>query len=680
MEDNQIYSIQLLENEGITPSIGGYDKSYCPTKQEFIDSGFSKSGYDIFVSGILSINQLIPKNGLSVSESVIKFDVNPISPYPCSDYCLDAEDGSTGVASSATVSFLGFTGKTSIISEFINGTNKYDIFLYENKLDNETFTNKVDNFEFTFYAYTAETINGVDWSIGSVNMVLPANNTNENKKYYLVFEWPHHMGGTIAINQRAYEIIQSKYWEPPYWSFRETTEFPSNVPKAGGKYNISIKDPYDIGWTIELNSNYNISEKTSKGDYSFDVTIPKATRVGSESGKIYGKISARRPAVDLEEQYAYEIPDGTTDRYVYVGNIDCSIIRDNGINIYQQGLDKPSLSKFPSTITLPNTKRWESAPNGSMDYLSSSSVTNSDSVEYMIQLPNWCICKNRNLTFNSGGTNCYSGKSEELISLQINPNSYFDKSHYDGDMKLYYKQDNRYYLADTKKIVKCARPSMETALALNNGNIVYNPGLEVIYVKDEDSCGYELTISGDSNYSAWTFTVNDAQSNRTYYGDKEFDVLIPQNLTDNDIEGYINLHSSYSSKPILESIPFKQECYKLKVYFTGQNFRDGYSTKENFKYLTLWDQTVMSNFIPLADDFNPLNVSEGISIRKSAYTDLDELLISNHFYDILCSDRYIDSYLSSNVFVTMAERVSTHKFYQITDGFSRQEDSITIYL
>lgn len=129
MEDNQIYSIQLLENEGITPSTGGgYDKSYCPTKQEFIDSRFSKSGYDIFVSGILSINQLIPKNGLFVSESVIKFDVNPISLYPCSDYCLDAEDGSTGVATSATVSSLGFTGKTSIISEFINGTNKYDIF------------------------------------------------------------------------------------------------------------------------------------------------------------------------------------------------------------------------------------------------------------------------------------------------------------------------------------------------------------------------------------------------------------------------------------------------------------------------------------------------------------------------------------------------------------------------
>lgn len=672
MEDNQIYSIQLLENEGITPSMGGGDKSYCPTKQEFIDSGFSKSGYDIFVSSILSINQLIPKNGLSVSESVIKFDVNPISLYPCSDYC----DGSTGVASSATVSFLGFSGKTSIISEFINGTNKYDIFLYENKLDNETFTNKVDNFEFTFNAYTAETINGVDWSIGDVNMVLPANNTNENKKYYLVFEYPSHMGGAIAINQRAYEIIQSKYWEPPYWSFMETTEFPSHVPKAGGKYNISIKDPYDIGWTIELNSNYNISEKTAKGDYSFDVTIPKATRVGSE----FGIISARRPAVDLEEQYTYEIPDGTTDKYVYVGNIDCSIInRDNGIKIHQQGLDKPSLSNFPSTMTLPDTKRWESAPNGTMDYLAGSSVTNSDYVEYMIQLPNWCIFKGKDISFHSEGTNCYSGTSPYAnFSLQINPNSYFDKSHYDGDMKLYYKQDNRYYLADTKKIVKCARPSMETTLALNNGNIVYNPGLEVIYVKDEDSCGYELTISGDSNYSAWTFTVNDAQSNRTYYGDKEFDVSIPQNLTDNDIEGYINLHSSYYSKPILESIPFKQECYKLKVYFTGQNFKDGYA-EERQKFITLLGPD--GNYIPLTSDFNPLNVSEGITIRNYQYERLNSQLKGNGNakYYILAGTKYATGNDSIS-FVLLAENVPIERFYQIKYNFSRQKDSITIYL
>lgn len=666
MKDNQIYSIQLLENEGITPSVGGGDdKSYCPTKQEFIDSGFSKSGYDIFVSSSLSRNQLIPKNGLSVSESVIKFDVNPISLYPCSDYCWDAEDGSTGVVSSATVSSLGFIGKTSIISEFINGTNKYDIFLYENKLDNEIFTNKVDNFEFTFKAYTAETINGVDWSRGDVNMVLPANNTNENKKYYLVFEWPSHMGGTIAINQRAYEIIQSKYWEPPYWSFMKTTEFPSNVPKAGGKYNISIKDPYDIGWTIELNSNYNISEKTAKGDYSFDVTIPKATRVGSESGIIY----ARRPPVDIDEYYRYDIMDGTFDKYVYVGNIDCSIIdRDNGINIYQHGLDKPSLSKFPSTMTLPDTKKWESAPNGNMDYLVYSSVTNSDYVEYMIQLPNWCICRGMDISFHSGGTNCYSGKSSYVnVSLQINPNSYFDKSHYDGDMKLYYKQDNRYYLADTKKIVKCARPYIETNLDTAHGNISWKEQEGNILVNDTDKCGCYLSISGDSNYSAWTIS----NFRPEFSGSNLYHVTkIPQNLTDNDIEGYINLHSSYYSYH-LESIPFKQECYKLKVYFTGQNFKDGYA-EERQKYITLLGTD--GKYIPLTSDFNPLNVSEGITIRNYQYERLNSQLNENAKYYIFAGTQYATGNDSIS-FVLLAENVPVIRFYLITKAFKLYNDN-----
>ena len=605
---------------------------------------------------------------MSVSESVIKFDVNPISLYPCSDYCWDAEDGSTGVASSATVSLLGFTGKTSIISEFINGTNKYDIFLYENKLDNETFTNKVDNFEFTFTTYTAETINGVDWSIGDVNMVLPANNTNENKKYYLVFEWPSHMGGTIAINQRAYEIIQSKYWEPPYWSFMKTTEFPSNVPKAGGKYNISIKDPYDIGWTIELNSNYNISEKTSKGDYSFDVTIPKATRVGSESGII----SARRPAVDLEEQRTYDMPDGTTDKYVYVGNIDCSIIdRDNGINIYQQGLDKPSLSEFPSTMTLPDTKKWESAPNGNMDYLVGSSVTNSDYVEYMIQLPNWCICRGMDISFHSGGTNCYSGTSPYVnFSLQINPNSYFDKSHYDGDMKLYYKEDNRYYLADTKKIVKCARPYIETNLDTAHGNISWKEQEGQILVNDTDKCGYYLSISGDSNYSAWT--ISNFSPSTEYNGRNLFQVTkIPQNLTDNDIEGYINLHSSYYSNQILESIPFKQECYKLKVYFTGQNFRDGYA-EERQKFITLLGTD--GKYIPLTSDFNPLNVSEGITIRNYQYERLNSQLNREAKYYIFAGTQYATGN-DSIAFVLLAENVPAIRFYLITKVFKLYNDN-----
>ena len=666
MEDNQIYSIQLLENEGITPSTRGegYDKSYCPTKQEFIDSGFSKSGYNISIDGIIAINQLIPKTALTETASVIKFELNPISLYPCSDWCAEY-----GTPSATTYASIVFSGVSSVVMSLINGLAA-SIKLCTDK--NNIYGTLVQDFQWSFYSAGTFTVDREEWIYGYVNTVLPENKTNENKKYYLVLDYQYETPG----DQSIFEIIQSKYWEPPYWYVSTGLNFPSAVPKSGGRYAVTIKDPYNVGWIIDKNTEYKIDKQTGKGNITFNVEIPKATSVGAQTGAIYGF----RPIVAIgDEIYG---GNGAPDGYVNIRDVpateDCGSSSDC-INVRQYGLDKPSLSKFPSTMTLPDTKKWESAPNGNMDYLASSSVTNSDSVEYMIQLPNWCICKNRNLTFNSGGTNCYSGKSEEWISLQINPNSYFDKSHYDGDMKLYYKQDNRYYLADTKKIVKCARPSMETALALNNGNIVYNPGLEVIYVKDEDSCGYELTISGDSNYSAWTFTVNDAQSNRTYYGDKEFHVSIPQNLTDNDIEGYINLHSSYYPNQI-ESIPFKQECYKLKVYFTGQNFEDGYSTKTNFKYLTLWDQDDMSKFIPLADDFNPLNVSEGISIRKSAYTDLDELLMSNHFYDILCSDRYIDSYLSSNVFVTMAERVSAQKFYQITDGFSRQEDSITIYL
>ena len=668
MEDNQIYSIQLLENEGITPSTRGegYDKSYCPTKQEFIDSGFSKSGYNISIDGIIAINQLIPKTALTETASVIKFELNPISLYPCSDWCAEY-----GTPSATTYASIYFSGVSSVVMSLINGVAA-SIKLCTDK--NNIYGTLVQDFQWSFYSAGTFTVDREEWIYGYVNTVLPENKTNENKKYYLVLDYQYETPG----DQSIFEIIQSKYWEPPYWYVSTGLNFPSAVPKSGGRYAVTIKDPYNVGWIIDKNTEYKIDKQTGKGNITFNVEIPKATSVGAQTGAIYGF----RPIVAIgDEIYG---GNGAPDGYVNIRDVpateDCGSSSDC-INVRQYGLDKPSLSDFPSTMTLPDTKKWESAPNGNMDYLVGSSVTNSDYVEYMIQLPNWCICRGMDISFHSGGTNCYSGTSPYVnFSLQINPNSYFDKSHYDGDMKLYYKQDNRYYLADTKKIVKCARPSMETALALNNGNIVYNPGLEVIYVKDEDSCGYELTISGDSNYSAWTFTVNDAQSNTTYYGNKEFGVSIPQNLTDNDIEGYINLHSSYYSKPILESIPFKQECYKLKVYFTGQNFEDGYSTKTNFKYLTLWDQDAMSKFIPLADDFNPLNVSEGISIRKSAYTDLKNLLTPNHFYDILCSDRYIDSYLSSNVFVTMAERVSAQKFYQITDGFSRQEDSITIYL
>ena len=525
MEDNQIYSIQLLENEGITPSTGGgYDKSYCPTKQEFIDSGFSKSGYNISIDGNIAINQLIPKTALTETASVIKFNLNPISLYPCSDWCIETPSATTYRA-------IVFSGVSSVVMSLINGAAA-SIQLCTDK--NNIYGTLVQDFEWSFYSADTFTVDGEEWIYGDVSTALPENKTNENKKYYLVLNYQYETPG----DQSIFEIIQSKYWEPPYWDVSTGLDFPSEVPKSGGRYAVTIKDPYNVGWIIDKNTEYKIDKQTGKGNITFNVEIPKATSVGVRGGKIYGF----RPIVAIDDEIYGD--DGAPVGYVKIRDVpeDCWGNSRDCINVWQYGLDKPSLSDFPSTMTLPNTKKWESAPNGKMDFLVVPSVTNLDSVEYMIQLPNWCICKNRNLTFNSGGTNCYSGNSEETINikLQINPNSYFDKSHYDGDMKLYYKQDNSYYLADTKKIVKCARPSMETALALNNGNIVYNPGLEVIYVKDEDSCGYELTISGDSNYSAWTFTLNDAQSNRTYYGDKEFDVLIPQNLTDNDIEGHIN--------------------------------------------------------------------------------------------------------------------------------------------
>lgn len=559
-----------------------------------------------------------------------------------------------------------FSGVSSVVMSLINGVAA-SIELCTDK--NNIYGTLVQDFQWSFYSGDTFTVDGEEWIVGSVDTVLPENKTNENKKYYLVLNYQYE----TPVDQSIFEIIQSKYWEPPYWDYISTTEFPSNVPKAGGKYNISIKDPYDIGWTIESNSNYNISEKTAKGNYSFDVTIPKATRVGSELGIIF----ARRPAVDLEEQSTYDIPDGTTDKYVYVGNMDCSIIdRDNGINIYQQGLDKPSLSEFPSTMTLPDTKRWEATSGGTWDYLSPRAITNTDIVEYMIQLPNWCICRGVDISFHSGGTNCYSGTtSYAYYSLQINPNSYFDKSHYDGDMKLYYKQDNRYYLADTKKIVKCARPYIETNLDTAHGNISWEEQEGQILVNDTDKCGYYLSISGDSNYSAWT--ISNFSPITEYNGSNLFQVTkIPQNLTDNDIEGYINLHSSCYSKPILESIPFKQECYKLKVYFTGQNFKDGYA-EERQKYITLLGTD--GKYIPLTSDFNPLNVSEGITIRKYQYERLNSQLNGDAKYYILAGTQYATGH-DSIAFTLLAENVPIERFYQITHNFSRQKDSITIYL
>lgn len=670
MEDNQIYSIQLLENEGITPSMGGGDdKSYCPTKQEFIDSGFSKSGYNISIDGIIAINQLIPKTALTETASVIKFDLNPISLYPCSDWC--AEDGGEQVTPSATTyGAIMFSGVSSVVMSLINGAAA-SIELCTDK--NNIYGTLVQDFQWSFHQCETFTVDGEEWIYGYVETVLPENKTNENKKYYLVLDYQYE----TPEDQSIFEIIQSKYWEPPYWDVSTGLHFPSDVPKSGGKYAVTIKDPYNVGWIIDKNTKYKIDKQTGKGNITFNVEIPKATSVGAQTGEIYGF----RPIVAIGDEIyrGNRAPDGYVNIRDVPATKDClsnSSWSSSSycINVWQYGLDKPSLSKFPSTMTLPNTKRWESAPNGNMDFLVGSSVTNSDYVEYMIQLPNWCTCRGMDISFHSGGTNCYSGKSEEIIRLQINPNSYFDKSHYDGDMKLYYKEYNRYYLADTKKIVKCARPYIETNLDTAHGNISWEEQEGQILVNDTDKCGYYLSISGDSNYSAWT--ISNFSPITEYNGSNLFQVTkIPQNLTDNDIEGYINLHSSYYSKPILESIPFKQECYKLKVYFTGQNFKDGYA-EERQKFITLLETN--GTCIPLTSDFNPLNVSQGITIRKYQYERLNSQLRGVSF-KILAGTQYATGN-DSIAFVLLAENVPRTKLYQIISNFSIQKDSITIYL
>lgn len=562
-----------------------------------------------------------------------------------------------------------FSGVSSVVMSLINGAAA-SIELCTDK--NNIYGTLVQDFQWSFYSAVTFTVDGEEWIYGYVNTVLPENKTNENKKYYLVLNYQYE----TPADQSIFEIIQSKYWEPPYWYVITGLNFPSAVPKSGGRYAVTIKDPYNVGWIIDDNTEYNITKRTGKGDTTFNVEIPQATTVGAQTGAIYGF----RPIVAIDDEIyggSGTPPDGyvnirdapATEEYLGSSH-DC-------INVWQYGLDKPSLSKFPSTMTLPDTKRWESAPNGNMDYLVGSSVTNSDYVEYMIQLPNWCICRGMDISFHSGGTNCYSGTFPDVnFSLQINPNSYFDKSHYDGDMKLYYKEYNRYYLADTKKIVKCARPYIETNLDTAHGNISWKEQDGQILVNDTDKCGYYLSISGDSNYSAWT--ISNFSPSTEYNGSNLFQVSkIPQNLTDNDIEGYINLHSSYHSYH-LESIPFKQECYKLKVYFTGQNFKDGYA-EERQKYITLLGTD--GNYIPLTSDFNPLNVSEGITIRNYQYKRLNSQLKGNENakYYIFAGTQYATGNDSIS-FALLAENVPIERFYQIKDNFSRQKDSITIYL
>lgn len=673
MEDNQIYSIQLLENEGITPSKGGgQDKTYCPTKQEFIDYGFSKSGYDLSIDNIIAINQLIPKTALTETASVIKFDINPISLYPCSDWCALDDDGINEVTPSASTNgLIVFSGVSSVISNLTNGVAA-SIELCTNKNDiNGTL---IDNFEWHFYSADTFTVDGEEWVMGYIESVLPQNKTNENKTYYLVLNYQYNTPG----DQSIFEIVQSKYWEPPYWDYDSSGNFPHSVPKAGGTYTVSIKDPYNIGWFVDENSQYNISEKSGTGDTSFSIRIPKATSVEYQTGSIYGY----RPKIDLADAML----DTSWDKEGYVNIYDipstanCMGYADYCINVYQHGLDKPSWNY--SASTLPYKKQYEDSYSSSLYswlyyYVK---VTNSDNIKWKCEMPYWLTLRDESYLSNlitSGGTKIYSGyTSSSSFGPKLTQLAYLDKSHYDGTMKFYY-QDNgssAWNLIDSKSITKVARPYMETKLDLSHGNISWEEQEGQIIVTDSDYCGYSLAISGDSNYSAWTTAFSPIQE---YSGGGIFNITkIPQNLTDNDIEGYLILRNTFGNG-VIEALPFKQECYKLKVYFTGQNFKDGYVPNENYKYLTLWDQNDMTTYIPLADNFNPFNISEGIFIKKSVYEDLDKLLIRNHVYNILCSSDYIQSSTTLS-FYQVAENVKYIKLLQITYNFTRNKDSLNV--
>ena len=581
MEDNQIYSIQLLENEGITPSKGGgQDKTYCPTKQEFIDYGFSKSGYDLSIDNIIAINQLIPKTALTETASVIKFDINPISLYPCSDWCALDDDGINEVTPSASTNgLIVFSGVSSVISNLTNGVAA-SIELCTNKNDiNGTL---IDNFEWHFYSADTFTVDGEEWVMGYIESVLPQNKTNENKTYYLVLNYQYNTPG----DQSIFEIVQSKYWEPPYWDYDSSGNFPHSVPKAGGTYTVSIKDPYNIGWFVDENSQYNISEKSGTGDTSFSIRIPKATSVEYQTGSIYGY----RPKIDLADAML----DTSWDKEGYVNIYDipstanCMGYADYCINVYQHGLDKPSWNY--SASTLPYKKQYEDSYSSSLYswlyyYVK---VTNSDNIKWKCEMPYWLTLRDESYLSNlitSGGTKIYSGyTSSSSFGPKLTQSAYLNKSHYDGTMKFYY-QDNgssEWNLIDSKSITKVARPYMETKLDLSHGNISWEEQEGQIIVTDSDYCGYSLAISGDSNYSAWTSAFSPIQE---YSGGGIFNITkIPQNLTDNDIEGYLILRNTFGNG-VIEALPFKQECYKLTIYFTGQGFGKDTGITSDYCYL-----------------------------------------------------------------------------------------------
>lgn len=80
------------------------------------------------------------------------------------------------------------------------------------------------------------------------------------------------------------------------------------------------------------------------------------------------------------------------------------------------------------------------------------------------------------------------------------------------------------------------------------------------------------------------------------------------------------------------------------------------------------------NYIPLTSDFNPLNVSEGITIRNYQYERLNSQLNGNAKYYIFAGTQYANGNDSIS-FVLLAENVPVIRFYLITKAFKLYNDN-----
>ena len=293
---------------------------------------------------------------------------------------------------------------------------------------------------------------------------------------------------------------------------------------------------------------------------------------------------------------------------IIIGNHGDTIIEDNQLipkfALFENQIVKPSWNY--SASTLPYEKQYETSYSSSLYswlyyYVK---VTNSDNIKWKCEMPYWLTLRDESYLsylITSGGTKIYSGYTgDSSFGPKLTQSAYLDKSHYDGTMKFYY-QDNgssEWNLIDSKSITKVARPYMETKLDLSHGNISWEEQEGQIIVTDSDYCGYSLAISGDSNYSAWTTAFSPIQK---YSGGGIFNITkIPQNLTDNDIEGYLILRNTFGNG-VIEALPFKQECYKLTIYFTGQGFGKDTGITSDYCYL----RAVMDSdgYEPADDDF-----------------------------------------------------------------------------